>query len=120
MMGANAGYGNYQPSRMGSGGLGGGMGPGYPSSGYPGPGPMGGMMGVEDWRLPPLPDLEPPMGWEDMRSQIYNSLPPQDPMRNPPSQTRQARPLLPPERTSGRGNSGGRDRSGQNNGGWSR
>jgi hypothetical protein len=106
MSGANAGYGNYQPGRMG---------PGYPSSGYPGPGPMGGM-GVEDWRLPPLPDLEPPMGWEDMRSQLYNSLPPQ----NPPSRTGQGQPLLPPQRASGRGNRGGSDRSGQNNGGWTR
>jgi len=137
MMGAQSGYGNYQSGNlsgsqvnpggmMDSGGLGGYPGPGYPGPGYPGPGypgpggPRGGMMGVEDWRLPPLPDLEPPIGWEDMRNQIYNSLPPQDPMRNAPSRTGQARPLLPPQRTSGRGNSGGPDRSGQNNGGWTR
>jgi hypothetical protein len=132
MMGANSGYGNYQSGnlssgqpyagggRMGSGGLGGGMGQGYPEPGYPRPGNMGGVMGVEDWRLPPLPDLEPPIGWEDMRSQLYNSLPPQDPMGNPPSRTGQPRPLLPPQRTYGRGNSGGPDRSSQNNGGWTR
>jgi hypothetical protein len=131
MMGAPSGYGNYQSGnlssgqpypggRMGSGGLGGGMGQGYPEPRYPGPGNMGGMMGVEDWRLPPLPDLEPPIGWEDMRGQLYNSLPPQDPMGNASSRSGQPRPLLPPQRTYGRGNSGGPDRSSQNNGGWTR
>jgi hypothetical protein len=130
MMGAHSGYGNYQSGNLSSGGLGGGVRQGYPSSGYPGsgypgsgyPGPsnMGGMLGVEDWRLPPLPDLEPPIGWEDMRGQLYNSLPPQDPMGNAASRSGQPRPLLPPQRTSGRGNSGGPDRSSQNNGGWTR
>jgi hypothetical protein len=127
MMGAHSGYGNnqsgnlssgqpYAGSRMASGGLGGGMGRGYPQPGYPGPN----VMGVEDWRLPPLPDLEPPIGWEDIRGQLYNSLPPQDPRGNAPSRSGQARPLLPPQRTYGRGNSGDLDRSSQNNGGWTR
>ncbi len=80
-------------------------------------------MGVDDWRLPPLPDLDPPAGWEDLRGQAYTSLPPQDQMGNAaPSAFGQPRPLLPPQRSSGRGANSGSDRRNHNSGGggWSR
>jgi hypothetical protein len=92
--------------------------------GYPGTGGMGGggMMGVDDWRLPPLPELDLPMGWEEMRGQPYSSLPPQSQMGNSAPRSGTPRPLLPPQRASGRSNAfGGWDRpEDQNNGGWNR
>jgi hypothetical protein len=92
-----------------------------PRPGYGSPDGMGGMMGVEDWRLPPLPELDLPPGWEDMRSQGYNSMPPQDQMGNVPRSV-PPRPLLPPQRASGRGSNFGQDYhlDPNNTNGWGR
>ncbi len=127
--GPNTNQGSWQsggldPRQM-RGGMSGGMGQmGGNYGGYGnGNGNFGGYdnMGVEDWRLPPLPDLELPMGWDAMASQGYNqgynSLPPQDPMGNGPRSGQPGR-LLPPQRVPGRGNNrNGPDRSNQG-GGW--
>ena len=125
MMGPNPNSGGWhsgrldgrQPTGSTTGGMG-GMRGGYPGSGGTG----SGMMGVDDWRLPPLPELDLPPGWEDMRGQGYSSLPPQNQMGNSAPRSGTPRPLLPPQRTSGRGNAyGAWDQSeDQNNGGWNR
>ncbi|MGO8948470.1 MAG: cache domain-containing protein [Ktedonobacterales bacterium] len=120
MMNFDPGPNSMQSGNLGSGQLRGDMGPGYAGSTYAGPGNPAGAFRVEDWRLPPLPDLDPPPGWEDMRGQGYSSLPPQDQMGNSAPHSGQPRPLLPPQRTSGRGNNSGPDRSNQNSGGWTR
>jgi hypothetical protein len=100
-----------QPTGSTTGGM--GMRGGYPGS--------GGRMGVDDWRLPPLPELDLPPGWEDMRGQVYSSVPPQDQRGNSGPRSGMPRPLLPPQRASGHGNASGWDRpEDQNNGGWTR
>ena len=123
MMGPDPSAGSWQsgrlPGRRPTGGTTGGMGTG---GGYPGSGGIGGgMAGADDWRLPPLPELDLPPGWEDMRGQTYSSMPPQNQMGNSAPRSGTPRPLLPPQRASGRGNASGWDRSeDQNNGGWTR
>ena len=116
----DSGPGNQQFGRLGSGQLRDGMGSAYSGSPYAGSGNLGGVMGVEDWRLPPLPDLDPPPGWEELRGQGYTSLPPQDQMGSAAPPAGQQRPLLPPQRSFGRSSNSGPDRSNQNSGGWTR